>query len=307
MRATPGGAGPKRFPGPASLRRGSRGQLLDNLGNRLRHGGRVARALLSSQYALMLEYRAETALWALSGILPFIMLGIWDQLAVAPVAGGAGGPDAASIGLDRVQLSRYFLCAFVARQFSVAWVVYAFEEDALQGRLSPYLLQPLQPLWRYVAAHLAEQLTRLPFVVIIAAVFFLLQPQAFWIPTPARFLASVLAIWLAFTINFLLQSCIAILCFWSERASALERLLFIPYLFLSGLVAPLEVFPPAWRAAAHWTPFPLMVAFPAQLLAGGPVAIAASFAAMAGWIALLLPITLLLWRAGVRRYSAMGA
>ncbi|MFZ0409411.1 MAG: ABC-2 family transporter protein [Cyanobium sp.] len=251
----------------------------------------------------MLEYRAETALWALSGILPFIMLGIWDQLAEAPGA----GPTSSGLGLDRLQLSRYFLCAFVARQFSVAWVVYAFEEDALQGRLSPYLLQPLQPLWRYVAAHLAEQVTRLPFVVIIAAVFFLLQPQAFWIPTPTRFLAGLLAIWLAFTINFLLQSCIAILCFWSERASALERLLFIPYLFLSGLVAPLEVFPPAWRAAAHWTPFPYMVAFPARILSGAPVAMAASFAAMAAWIALLLPITLLLWRAGVRRYSAMGA
>jgi len=278
---------------------------MNRLGLRLRHGARVARALLGSQYALMLEYRAETALWALSGILPFIMLGIWSQLAAAPAA--PTGLGSTGIGLDPLQLSRYFLCAFVARQFSVAWVVYAFEEDALQGRLSPYLLQPLQPLWRYVAAHLAEQLTRLPFVAIIAAVFFLLQPAAFWIPTPGRIAATVLAIWLAFTINFLLQSCIAILCFWSERASALERLLFIPYLFLSGLVAPLEVFPPALRAAAHWTPFPLMVAFPAQLLAGGPVTIGASFAAMAAWIALLLPITLLLWRAGVRRYSAMGA
>ena len=285
-------------------------QAIRSLGRRLRHGWRVARALLSSQYALMLEYRAETALWALSGILPFIMLGIWSQLAVAPAglgSGSGGGPGSGGIGLDQLQLSRYFLAAFVARQFSVAWVVYAFEEDALQGRLSPYLLQPLQPLWRYVAAHLAEQVTRLPFVVLIAAVFFLLQPATLWIPSPGRIVATVLAIWLAFTINFLLQSCIAILCFWSERASALERLLFIPYLFLSGLVAPLEVFPPALRAAAHWTPFPYMVAFPAQLLAGQTVPIAASFAAMVAWIALLLPITLLLWRAGVRRYSAMGA
>ena len=278
--------------GDAPRRKRSLGQLVWGLGRRLHHGWRVARALFSSQYALMLEYRAETALWALSGILPFIMLGIWSQLAVPPAGLGPGsGADAGGIGLDQVQLSRYFLCAFVARQFSVAWVVYAFEEDALQGRLSPYLLQPLQPLWRYVAAHLAEQLTRLPFVVLIAAVFFLLQPAALWIPSPAR----------------IVQSCIAILCFWSERASALERLLFIPYLFLSGLVAPLQVFPPALRAAAHWTPFPYMVAFPAQLLAGEAVPIAASFAAMVGWISLLLPITLLLWRAGVRRYSAMGA
>lgn len=50
-----------------------------------------------------------------------------------------------------------------------------------------------------------------------------------------------------------------------------------------------------------------MIGFPAQLLAGLEVSIASSFAAMAGWIALLLPLTALAWRAGVRRYTAMGA
>ena len=120
--------------------------------------GRIARVLLSTQYAYMLEYRAEIALWALSGVLPFIMLGVWSQAEAA-----------SSLGLDRIQLGRYFLAGFVVRQFTLAWVVFAFEEDALQGRLSPYLLQPLHPLWRYLAAHLAEQATRLPFVAAIAA------------------------------------------------------------------------------------------------------------------------------------------
>ena len=98
---------------------------------------RIIRVLLGCQYAHMLEYRAEIALWALSGVLPFIMLSVWS------------GSDARSgLGLDGVALDRYFLSAFLVRQFSVVWVVYAFEEDALQGRLSPYLLQPLHPLWR---------------------------------------------------------------------------------------------------------------------------------------------------------------
>jgi ABC-2 type transport system permease protein len=127
---------------------------------------RLARVLLGSQYALMLEYRAEIALWALSGVLPFVMLGLWTQLAATdPAAAG---------GLDPTQLGRYFLAAFVVRQFTICWVVYAFEEDALAGRLAPQLLQPLAPLWRHVAAHLAEQATRLPFVLVIAALFFLL-------------------------------------------------------------------------------------------------------------------------------------
>jgi ABC-2 type transport system permease protein len=271
---------------------------------RIRSGSRLAHTLWGVQYATMLEYRAEIALWALSGVLPFIMLSLWSA------AGGA----AAASGFSQPELARYFLWAFVARQFSVVWVVWQFEEDTIQGRLSPYLLQPLHPLWRYVAAHQAEQATRLPFVVAIAVVFFLLQPQAFSLPGPGRFLLGVLAVLLAFGLNFLLQSLIAALCFWSERASALERLLYIPYLFLSGLVAPLETFPEPVRAWALRTPFPLMVAFPARLLSGDPfpagphrLSVTGGFAALALWIAVLLPLLALVWRAGVRRYSAMGA
>jgi ABC-2 type transport system permease protein len=50
-----------------------------------------------------------------------------------------------------------------------------------------------------------------------------------------------------------------------------------------------------------------MIAFPAQLLSGNPSTFSGGFAAMALWIALLLPLVALLWKAGVRRYSAMGA
>ena len=257
---------------------------------------RVARALLGSQYALMLEYRAEIALWALSGLLPFIMLALWRQ-----------APAGAHLGLGTGGLDRYFLSAYLVRQFSVVWVVFAFEEDALLGRLSPYLLQPLHPLWRYLAAHLAEQLTRLPFAAVIAALFFALNPGAFWLPSPGRLLLAWLATLGAFAIAFLIQSLVAALCFWSEKASALERLLFVPYLFFSGLLAPLAAFPHGVRALAQWTPFPWLINFPARLLAGLPVDAAAGFAAQLVWIALLLPAALLLWRAGVRRYTAMGA
>ena len=45
----------------------------------MRRGLRIARVLLSTQYALMLEYRAEIALWSLSGVVPLLMLGLWSQ------------------------------------------------------------------------------------------------------------------------------------------------------------------------------------------------------------------------------------
>ena len=257
---------------------------------------RIAAALLSSQYAYMLEYRAEIALWALSGVLPLIMLAVWQ-----------GSSGAAAAGFTPQDLGRYFLAAFVVRQFSVVWLIHVFEEDALQGKLSPQLLQPLQPLWRYLAAHVAEQATRVPFVALMLAAVFVLKPGLLWLPSPGQLLLGIVAIQAAFVLRFLLQTLVAMLCFWSERAAALDRLLLIPYLFLSGLVAPLESFPPAVRQLALWTPFPAMVSFPAKLLAGESVDVGAGFLNLALWCAVLFPLSRLLWRAGVRRYSAMGA
>ena len=37
---------------------------------------KVIKTLLSTQYAYMMEYRVEIALWALSGVLPFIMFSL---------------------------------------------------------------------------------------------------------------------------------------------------------------------------------------------------------------------------------------
>lgn len=93
---------------------------------RLRRSWRIAWALLASQYALMLEYRAEIALWALSGMLPLIMLGVWQ-------GSGAG----AAAGLNSQAIGRYFLSAFVVRQFTVVWLIHVFEEEALRGSYHP--------------------------------------------------------------------------------------------------------------------------------------------------------------------------
>ena len=256
----------------------------------------VIRALLTTQYANMLEYRLEIDLWALSGVLPFVMLTLWSQ-------NEAGS----SFGLTQTDLARYFLSAFLVRQFSVVWVVFSFEEDALLGKLSPFLLQPLHPLWRYVSAHLAEQITRLPFAAIIAIIFFIINPNSFWVPPFAKFILAWLSTIFAFTIAFLLQSLIACFCFWSEKASALERLLFVPYLFLSGLLAPLAAFPPSVSKIAYYTPFPYLINFPAKILSGLPVDLVNGFTIQILWILILIPLVRQLWRAGVQHYTAMGA
>jgi ABC-2 type transport system permease protein len=112
---------------------------------------------------------------------------------------------------------------------------------------------------------------------------------------------------MAFALRFLIQYTFALFAFWTERASSLEQFWYLFYLFLSGMMAPLEVFPPTVRAVAEWTPFPYLAHFPAALLVGLPVNFIQGILVMVGWGLLFFGINRWLWRKGLKQYSGMGA
>ena len=257
---------------------------------------KTVQAFLSVYYAYMLEYRAELFLWALSGTLPLIMMGVWTKAS-------QGG----NFGLEPGDFARYFLTVFLVRQFTVVWVAWEFEKEVVQGKLSPRLLQPIDPVWHHVASHLSERLARLPFALVLVGLFFLLYPDAIWQPSPSRVLLFVLAVVMAFTLRFLMQYTFALFAFWTERASAIEQVWLLFYLFLSGVTAPLEVFPPKVLEIAIWTPFPYLVHFPAAVLIGLPVDIGRGILVTLGWSLLFFILNRWLWRKGLKQYSGMGA
>ena len=257
---------------------------------------RKARTLLSVYLAYMLEYRAELFLWALAGLLPLILLGVWVEAA-------RGG----EFPLNAGEFARYFLMVFLVRQATVVWVVWEFERDVVEGRLSFRLLRPLDPFLDHLAAHGAERLARLPFVALLTLLFFYLFPEARFTPEPHPFLLGLLLTLLAFLLRYTMQYATAMLTFWTERATSVEEVFFLLYLFLSGTIAPLEVFPEPLRELALLTPFPYLVYLPAALLAGQEVALFPGLWIMLLWgVAFLLLARLLFWL-GLKRYSGQGA
>ncbi len=81
-------------------------------------------------------------------------------------------------------------------------------------------------------------------------------------------LLFAIAITGAFALQFMIQYTLAMFAFWTEKASSIQEVWFLVYLFLSGAIAPLELFPPAIRTIAFWTPFPYILNFPASILTG---------------------------------------
>ncbi|HEY3237909.1 MAG TPA: ABC-2 family transporter protein [Polyangiaceae bacterium] len=262
----------------------------------MRKTWRKIAAICNAYFAMWVEYRAEIYLWALAGIMPLILMGIWNQVSKN-----------AAFSLNPNDFVRYFLAVFIVRQLTFVWVIYEFEYLIVEGALTPLLLQPINPVWRFVLAHITERIARLPFSFAILAVGFLLYPKAFWIPKLSDVALAGAVVAAAFAVRFTLQYAFAMLCFWTERAASIEDLWFWFYTFLSGLIAPLDVYPAWVRSAAELTPFPYLLYFPAQILVGRPVPLLRGCGVLLAWGIGSFLLYRLLWRLGLKRYSAMGA
>jgi ABC-2 type transport system permease protein len=257
---------------------------------------RIIKTLLVTNYAYMMEYRAELWLWVLSGSLPIILMGVWQEAA-------ADG----KFGMSSIEFMRYFLVVFVVRQISVVWVIYEFEREVVEGTLSFKLLQPLDPVWHHFISHISERFARLPFILLLLGLGFLLYPQILWNPSWLQWLQFLLVAMLTFALRFLIQYTFALCAFWTERAMAIEQFWFLLYLFLSGMIAPIELFPTQLREFLLWTPFPYMIHFPAAILIGLPVNVGQGLLMMGLWAGIFWVINRWLWRMGVKKYSGMGA
>jgi ABC-2 type transport system permease protein len=265
---------------------------------------RKMRVLFNAHYAEMLEYRAEIALWAVATMLPLIMMGVWAQ------AGESG-----LFSFSKVQIFRYFIVVYLIRQFTIVWTIHHFEYLVVSGKLSPMLLQPIDPCIRFIMMHLGEQLTRLPFAVAIVGFFLFLYPETitggpegeFWWPGWQNILLSVVACYTAFILRFFMQYALCMAAFWHERVAAMDAVIFLPYMFFSGLIFPFEALPDWLREVVMWTPFPYMVWFPATLVVHGEAPIIQGFVIMIGWTIFFYILYRWLWCRGLKHYSAMGA
>jgi ABC-2 type transport system permease protein len=101
---------------------------------------------------------------------------------------------------------------------------------------------------------------------------------------------------------------LALLAFWATRADALLALQDALVFLLAGQVAPTALLPGALRAVSRVLPFRYMLGFPVEILTGQlvPAEMGQGFVFQTSWLAAALVLYAVLWRRGVRRYSAIG-
>ena len=262
---------------------------------------RVYRVLLRTKLLMQLQYRTAMALWMLYMVLnPLIYLVVWSTVARS----NGGSLDGYTPGA----FAAYFTVLLLVNHLTDNEVYYQFQERVREGLLSPMLLRPLHPIHADLATNLTNKFLMLVVILpAMVAMTFLFQPSAQI--TSWTFLAFLPALLMATAIRFMVEWALGLVAFWTTQMDAVIQMYYIALFFLSGQLAPLTLFPTPVQWLAQLSPFKWMVAFPVQLLLGQLPAntILPDFAIQFTWLWLSLGLLLVLWKRGLRQYSAVGA
>lgn len=248
-----------------------------------------------------LQYRTGLAVWIVGmAIEPIVYLVVWTT--VADAQGGSVG------GFTRGAFAAYYIVWIVVRVMNIALTPWAFEERVQRGTLSPMLVRPVHPFHVDLSGFIAMKLVSLLVLVPILGVLIVLFEPALGGDAGDLALFAV-AIWTGFVMRFTLVWALGLVTFWIVRIGAIFDLYFAVELLLSGRIVPIDLLPPWARAAAAILPFRWSFGFPIELALGrldGADA-ALGFGMQALWTVIGAAALAVLWRLGVRRYSAVGA
>jgi ABC-2 type transport system permease protein len=244
------------------------------------------------------QYRAALILYLLQRLIePVIYLTVWTTIAAQSgegVEGYSGG-----------DLAAYFLAVLVANHFTFGWHAPWYDYLIRTGAFSALLLRPAHPIHADLADNIASKLLMLPVMLVVVGVMSAAYGTAM---PPARWIAFALGLIPAFILRFTLEYALGLIAFWTNRLSAIISLYGAVSLFLSGRMAPLDFLPGPLQAMAAWLPFYGMIGLPVDVFMGrlSPGEIVAGWLAQGAWIGITAAGAILLWRMGIRRYTAAG-
>ena len=195
----------------------------------------------------------------------------------------------------------------VVNQLTFTWIMYEFEYRIRQGQLSPLLLKPLHPIHGDIAENITyKALTSV--VLVPALVLLVLAFRPALHPEPWTVAAFVPALLLAFLLRFLSGWTLALAGFWTTRVWRSTSCTSWRCCSSPGRWCRSRCSRPG-AGAGRLAALPLDGRLPGRAAAGAvePEETVVGFGVQLVWLAVQRRLAVVVWRAGLRRYSAVGA
>lgn len=247
-----------------------------------------------------LEFRTEFFVSIIGwSIRLFIAVFLW--LAVASARGGTIG----SYSFNSILV--YFFIVQTISSFIFSRVGFEMAYDIYRGDFANYMLKPLN----YISFRLIYELSKNALrTAISAAIFGVVLFAAFGgISLPLwKIPLGLLAMLGAYGVNSCLIIIIALSAFWITNATRLTFIYFGILTTFSGMLFPIDLFPPKYAAIFEWLPFPYIFYFPAKIIQATALTseLMRGFIFQWGYTMILGLIVAAIYHRGVKRFEAIG-
>jgi ABC-2 type transport system permease protein len=262
---------------------------------------RVLRRITAADIAQQSVYRGAWVIFMLANIcVPVISLLIWRTA----IANGAQLP------VDERYVTTYFVLLSFVTMATSSWMTGFLANDIRLGKLSSWMVRPASLLVGFVANNLSEKFLKLFALVPMIGIVWWIFSDSMNIPAgPGRWALFAVSILLGAILVFTIDILIASLAFWMDDVSALAQARLIIASVLSGAVVPLALMPDWSRGFVDYQPFRYTVSFPVEIVAGNlsGADLLAGLGIQFGYVVVVGAFARLVWSAGIRAYSAVGA
>ena len=262
----------------------------------------IFKRLWQVNWAEQWQYRANLLMYLMYWLVsPIIYLAVWTS--IANVKGDVNG-------FTANDFITYYMVLLICDQVTSNIIIHTFAYKIQDGSLSGELIKPVHPmltsaLVNNVAFKMLSMMGLTPIWVIL---YFLFKPDFSNVAFQNVLLAIPVMV-IAFLVGYLLSATITALAFWTTRIYSIHEFYFALILLFSGQFVPLPLMPKVIQDIAQYLPFQLLLYFPIQLILGKLSAdqIVMGYVMAGVWLVLAAFLFNIVWRNGVKRYSAVGA
>jgi|GEM_PF-1295730 len=210
-------------------------------------------------------------------------------------------------GWSKNGMIAYYLLVFVIGLFTDIQFHYEMSAMVHMGTLTQWLIRPLS-FFETILSHVIARIVLL-FIPGIAALLLglWLIPGAFSALTLPLVLRSLVVLPFSLVLFSLLSVSVGMLSFWLIKTDSIFALLMLVLEFFGGRLLPLEMLPSWLQNISRFLPMRFAIAGPVEsILHPQSSSLFSLLFGQITWSVILLILVVLIWRAGIRHYDAVG-
>jgi len=263
---------------------------------------RIYQRLWQVNWAEQWQYRANLVMYLLYWLVsPVVYLAVWTT--IARTNGSVGG-------LTVNDFVTYYMTLLIVDQLTSEITIHTLAYKIQDGTLSGDLIKPIHPiLTQTLVYNLAfKALTIMALIPVWIVLWLLFQPD-YSAVSLLNLLVALPAVVLGFALSFLLGATLTCVAFWTTRVYSLSEFYWALAILFSGQFVPLQLMPKLIQEIATYLPFGMFKYVPIQIILGRMEwpEILRAYAVGAAWLVLAILLFNWVWRAGVKKFSAVGA